>query len=68
MVNNWILIGIKYFMQLKTNIMGLFFISVFIGCGLFESNENNGVSDGSDKVYVALQGLEKIGIVSINDE
>ena len=29
-------------MQLNTNIIGLFFISVFTGCGLFESdNENN---------------------------
>ena len=29
-------------MKLNTNIIGLFFISVFTGCGLFESdNENN---------------------------
>jgi len=58
------LIGRKYFMQLKTNIIGLFFISVFIGCGLFESND----TDVADKVYVALQGLDKIGIVNINSE
>ena len=48
-------------MQLKTNIIGLFFISVFIGCGLFESNDNDGASD---KVYVALQGLDQVGILN----
>ena len=49
-------------MQLKTNIVGLFFISVFIGCGLFESNDNDGASD---KVYVALQGLDQVAIVDL---
>ena len=49
-------------MQLKTNIIGLFLISVFIGCGLFESNDNDGASD---KVYVALQGLDQVAIVDL---
>ena len=55
-------------MQLKTNIIGLFLISVFIGCDLFESNDDLGDTDVVDKVYVALQGLDKIGIVNINSE
>ena len=49
-------------MLLKTNIMGLFFISVFIGCGLFESNDNDGVSN---KVYVPLRGLDQVAIVDV---
>jgi len=53
-------------MQMKTNIMGLFFISIFIGCDLFESNANFDDTDVADKVYVALQGLDKVGIVNIN--
>ena len=48
-------------MQLKTNIIGLFLISVFIGCGLFESNGDIGVSD---KVYVALQGADTVRVVN----
>jgi len=48
-------------MQLKTNIIGLFLISVFIGCGLFESNGDVGVSD---KVYVALQGADTVRVVN----
>ena len=62
MVNNWIVIGKKYFIQLKTNIVRLFFISVFIGCGPFESNDNDGIAD---KVYVALQGLDQVVIVDL---
>ena len=50
-------------MQLKVNIVGLFLISVFIGCGLFESNDNG---SALDKVYVALQGVDQVGIVDIN--
>jgi WD40 repeat protein len=63
MLNNWIVIRRKYFMKLKTNIIGLFFISVFIGCGLFESSGNDGASD---KVYVALQGLDQVAIVDVD--
>ena len=48
-------------MQLKTNIIGLFLISVFIGCGIFESNEDISVSD---KVYVALQGEDIVRVVN----
>jgi len=48
-------------MQLKTNIIGLFLISVFIGCGIFESNEDISVSD---KVYVALQGADTVRVVN----
>ena len=48
-------------MQLKTNIIGLFLISVFIGCGIFESNEDISVSD---QVYVALQGEDIVRVVN----
>jgi len=48
-------------MQLKINIVSLFLITVFIGCGLFESNDD-GVAG---KVYVALQGLDQVAIVDL---
>ena len=47
---------------------GILISMVVLSCGLFESNDNLGDTDGSDKVYVALQGLEKIGIVNIASE
>jgi len=50
-------------MQLRTNIVGLIIITVFIGCGLFETNDNDGFSD---KVYVALQGLDQVAIIELN--
>jgi hypothetical protein len=49
-------------MKFKNNIVVLLLISVFIGCGLFESNENDSTSD---KVYVALQGLDQVAIVDL---
>ncbi len=52
-------------MQLKTNIVGLFLISVFIGCGLFESNDND---SASDKVYVPLRGLDQVAIVNAGSD
>ncbi len=51
----------KYFMQLKINIIGLFLISIFIGCGLFETEDEN---NNLDIVYIALQGLDQVGIVN----
>jgi len=48
-------------MKLNTNIIGLFFISVFTGCGLFESDDEN---NNLDMVYIALQGLDQVGIVN----
>ena len=51
-------------MQLKTNIIGLFIIFVFTACGIFDSDDN--YNQKGDKVYVALQGLDQVGIVDIN--
>ena len=53
-------------MQLKTNIVGLFFIFVFTACGIVDSDDN--YNQKGDKVYVALQGLDQVGIVNINSE
>jgi hypothetical protein len=39
---------------------GILFCIVVVSCGLFESNGNGSVLD---KVYVALQGLDQVGIV-----
>ena len=41
----------------------IFISLLFVSCGLFESNDNSSVSD---KVYVAFQGLDQVGIVDIN--
>lgn len=51
-------------MKLKTNIVGLFLISIFTTCGIIDSDNN--YNQKSDKVYVALQGLDQVGIVNIN--
>ena len=53
-------------MQLKANIVGLFFIFVFTACGIVDSDDN--YNQKGDKVYVALQGLDQVGIVNINSE
>ena len=53
-------------MQLKTNIIWLFFISVFTTCGIIDSDDN--YNQKGDKVYVALQGLDQVGIVNMNSE
>ena len=59
MVNSWIVIGRKYFMQLKTNIIGLFLISLFTGCGIFDTTETN---NNVTKLYVTLQQQDKVAI------
>ena len=45
---------------MKKLYVGLLFCFMVYSCGLFELNENNGTSD---KVYVALQGLDQVGII-----
>ena len=50
-------------MQLKTNITGLFLISVFIGCGIFDTTETNNVT----KLYVTLQQKDKVAIYDTPD-
>ena len=50
-------------MKLMTNIIGLLLISLFSACGVFDS-DNDSTQTG-DKVYVALQGLDQVGIVDI---
>ena len=47
---------------------GIICSMMMISCDLFESNNDFSDTDGEDKVYVALQGLNKIGIVNINSE
>ncbi len=51
-------------MQLNTNIIGLFFISVFTGCGLFESDDP-GFS--SEKIYVTKQGDDEVAVINLSD-
>mgnify|MGYP001457640659 CR=1 FL=1 len=51
-------------MQLKTNIIGLFLISVFIGCGIFDTTETN---NNVTKLYVTLQQQDKVAIYNTPD-
>jgi len=46
-------------MQLKANIIGLFLISVFIGCGSIDITETN---ENVTKLYVTLQQQDKVAI------
>ena len=45
---------------------GIICSMIMTSCGLFESNDDFSDKDGAEKVYVALQGLNKIGIININ--
>jgi len=51
-------------MQLKTNIIGLFLISVFIGCGVLDTTETN---NNVTKLYVTLQQQDKVAIYDTPD-
>ena len=49
-------------MQLKTNILGLFLISVFIGCGIFNTTETN---NDVTKLYVCLQAQNQVAVYDV---
>ena len=51
---------------MKHMYFGIICSIMMTSCGLFESNNDFSDTDSADKVYVALQGLDKIGIVNIN--
>ena len=49
-------------MQLKTNIIGLFLISVFIGCGTLDTTETN---KNVTKLYVCLQAQNQVAVYDV---
>ena len=51
-------------MQLKTNIIGLFLISLFTGCGIFDTTETN---NNVTKLYVTLQQQDKVAVYDTPD-